>query len=278
MNKFWFFSYFVIIFSLSSCGVPKVDYNKLQHENEELKLEIETLRNDLDEYINGAERTFILIKKAFGESNFAEAKEKLSLLEKYHPEEMEGIEIKKIIRQIETKEKEERLRKEEEEKERIRLENLKNTGIWKVTYYVDNFGEPTKDGYIRNTNLINGTFSNTATQNSPLNVQFLINNSSNIDIMLFEYAGNNPVKAYSKETYTVQVQDKDGNRNSLSATNYSDRLSFGESASRIIHKALMKGGSLKFRIVEDETTTTQYQFDIINADWYENAYRLLTGQ
>ncbi|AEE16559.1 hypothetical protein [Treponema brennaborense] len=278
MNAVKIIEFFIVALFLSSCGVPKTDYEKLQHENEALKSEIQTLRNDLDEYINGAARTSALIKKAFEESNFTDAKEKLALLEKYHPEEMEKPEIIRISRQIDAKEKEEALRKEAEEKERIRLENLNNTGIWQVTHYVDNFGEPTKDGYIRNTNLISGTFSNTATQNSPLDVRFLINSSSDIDIMLFEYAGNNPVKAYSKETYSVQIQDKDGKRNSLSATNYSDRLSFGESASRIIHNALMKGGSLKFRIIEDDTPTTQYQFDIVNADWYENAYRILTGK
>ena len=37
----------------------------------------------------------------------------------------------------------------------------------------------------------------------------------------------------------------------------------------------MKGGSLKFRITEDDTPTTQYNFNIKKADWYENAYRKL---
>lgn len=93
--------------------------------------------------------------------------------------------------------------------------------------------------------------------------------------MLFEYAGNNPVKAYSEQFYWVDIKDKDGERNGLTATNYSDRLSFGERDSRIIHNALLKGGSLKFIIGR---SMIKYQFEISNADWYENAYRLLTGK
>ena len=165
--------------------------------------------------------------------------------------------------------------KEAEEKERIRLENINNTGIWTVQYYVDDFGEPTKEGYIRNTNLISGTFSNTATQNSALNVKFLITNSNDISIMLYEYAGNNPVKAYSSESYQVLIQDKDGNRLKLRATNYSDRLNFDKTTSKKVHNVLMKGGNIKFKIYESDTPTTEYDFTINNSDWYENAFAKL---
>jgi hypothetical protein len=161
------------------------------------------------------------------------------------------------------------------EKERIRLENLNNTGMWTVGYYVDDFGEATKQGYIRNTNLISGTFSNTATQNSDLNAKFLISNSSDISIMLYEYAGNNPIKAYSSTSYQILIQDKDGKRLKLTATNYSDRLSFDKTASRQVHTLLMKGGTIKFKIYEIDTPTTEYDFTIQNADWYDNAYKKL---
>ena len=134
--------------------------------------------------------------------------------------------------------------------------------MWAVRYYVDDFGEPTKQVYIRNTNLIRGTFSNSATQDSKLDITFLITNSSNISIQLYEYAGNNPVKAYSAESYSVQIQDNDGDRLSLSAINYSERLSFDKIASRKIHKTLMKGGSIKFRITDDDTPTIKYKFTI----------------
>lgn len=93
--------------------------------------------------------------------------------------------------------------------------------------------------------------------------------------MLYEYAGNNPVKAYSSEKYQVLIQDKDGKRLKIIATNWSDRLNFDKTASRQVHNILMKGGEIKFKIYEIDTPTTEYNFTISKADWYENAYRKL---
>lgn len=148
--------------------------------------------------------------------------------------------------------------------------------MWSVNFYVDDFGEPTKTGYITNTSRIRGVFSNSATQDSKLDVRFLISNSSDISIKLFEYAGNNPVKGYSRDNYKILMQDKDGKRYTLYAKNYSDRLSCDSSDSKKIHKALMKGGNIKFRIVDVNRPTTEYSFSTGNAEWYNNAYRKLS--
>ena len=262
-----FFLIFSIALILQSC-VSKSQYEELKEENEKLKAELEECKF-------GAERIIAAVEKAYNEKNYSLARENIDLLYSKHPESPKNAEFKILLTTIEKKELEEKQRKETEEKERIRLANLNNTGIWNVQYYVDEFGEPSKQGYITNTLLIRGTFSNTATQDSELDVRFLITNSSDISIKLFEYAGNNPVKAYSPESYTVLVQDKDGNRLKLTAVNYSDRLSFDKTASRKIHNALMKGSTLIFRITENDTPTTQYNFTIRNSDWYENAYRKL---
>ena len=95
--------------------------------------------------------------------------------------------------------------------------------------------------------------------------------------MLYEYAGNNPVKSSAQmwTGYQVLMQDKDGKRFELKARNFSDRLTFNKTDSRKVHKALMKGGIVKFRIREIGRWTTQYEFNIQKADWYENAYRKL---
>ena len=37
----------------------------------------------------------------------------------------------------------------------------------------------------------------------------------------------------------------------------------------------MKGGKIEFRIKENDTPTTQYNFSIMNAEYYVNAYRKL---
>ena len=71
------------------------------------------------------------------------------------------------------------------------------------------------------------------------------------------------------------MQDNEGNRYSLRADNYSDRLSFDEDDSLIIHNALLKGGTLKFSISEVKNNITEYKFNIEDANWYENAYKQL---
>jgi hypothetical protein len=258
----------IITLIITSCGIPQDEYNRLQTENEKLKKE-------LDECQNGEERLIAIVEKSYLEKDYVLARQSIEKLNEKHPHSLKINEFKKLLEKIEKAEIAEQLKKEAEEKERIRLENINNTGIWSINYYVDEFGEKTKSGYITNTNLIQGSFSNTATQDSKLDVRFLITNSSDISFKLFEYAGNNPVKAYATTNYTVLVQDKDGNRLKLKAINYSDRLSFDKTASRQVHNAIMKGGTLKFRIVEDNTPTTIYEFSIQNADWYENAYRKL---
>jgi hypothetical protein len=268
MKSYFIFLLLLFIYSCSD-GPSKSEFEKLKSENERLK-------SELDDCKNGAEKIIAYVEKAYKENNFLEAKRNIDLLYQNHPESPKNKEFKELLTEIEKKIAIEEKLKEEAEKERIRLANINNTGIWSVNYYVDDFGEPTKDAYIRNTNLLRGTFSNTATQNSALNVKILITNSSDIDIMLYEYAGNNPVKAYSSEAYKVLIQDKDGTRYQIRATNWSDRLSFDKTDSRKVHSVLMKGGTVKFKIYESETPTTEYEFTITNADWYENAYRKLS--
>lgn len=174
------------------------------------------------------------------------------------------------------------IEKKKEEFESNRPKNLKNTGIWSVKNYVDDFGEITDSKYISTQNKIIGNFSNTATQNAKLGVSLLIeanyshgeeyNNSPSIFIFLYEYGRNNPVKSTRKDTYRVKLQDQDGERFDLSAVNTYDRLVFSEGDSKIIHNALIKGGLLKFVITEIETPTTKYYFEINNAEFYLNAY------
>ena len=257
-----------ILTVVSSCGVPQADYDKLKSENEKIKAE-------LNECKFGADKLIASVEKAYSEKRYSEAKKDIANLANKHPESPKNKKFSDLLKKIEQEQSIENAKKEAEEKEKNRLANISNTGMWSVGHYVDEFGEPTKEGYISNTDYIEGTFSNTATQNSNLNVTFLITNSSKISFQLFEYAKNNPVKAYSTDTYKVMIQDKDGKRYNLIAENYSDRISFNSYSSKQVHSILLKGGSIKFKVIENETPTTQYEFTISNADWYENAYTKL---
>ena len=259
--------YLIILFIIVARCVPQSDYDELSAENERLKTE-------LDDCMNGAERLIAAVEKAYAEKDYSLAKENIKALSELHPQSPKNAEFQALLKSIEKRELAEKKKAEAEEKERVKLANLNNTGMWLIGHYVDDFGEPTKQAYIRNRNLIRGTFSNTATQDSELDVKFLISNSNDISIQLYEYAGNNPVKAYSSYSYKVLIQDKDGKRYNLRATNYSERLSFDKSASWQVHSVLMKGGTVKFKIVESDTPTTIYEFTIQNADYYENAHRM----
>lgn len=265
----------VIMTIISSCGVSQSDYDKISSENKNLKTENERLSSELDEFKNGAEVIIANVEKAYLAKDYLNARLLINKLYEKHPESPKNTEFKELLSKIEKEEAVEKQKKEAEEKEKRRLANLNNTGMWSVNHYVDEFGEPTKQAYITNTSSIMGTFSNSATQNSALKVDFLITNSSKISFQLYEYAGNNPVKAYSADSYRVQIQDKDGNRLKLTATNYADRLTFDRSSSIKVHNVFMKGGSVKFNIYEIETPTTEYNFTIQNSDWYENAYARL---
>jgi hypothetical protein len=269
----------ILLAIVSGCGVSQSEYDELKKENERLKVE-------LDEYRFGEERLIAIVEKAYNEGNYQLARQNIEQLASRHSESNKNTEFEKLIVSIEKEELKEKLRKEAEDREKTRLANLNNTGMWTIRYYVDDFGEPTKDGYISNTDLISGTFSNTATQNSELTVRFLIADSTDISIKLFEYAGNNPVKKiHSLDRYTVLVQDRDGTRLTLRALNSGDRLylpgysfrknsRFDEPPAPKLHESLMKGGTLKFRISKDKSQN-EYSFTIQNSDWYENAYRKL---
>lgn len=262
---------FLFLFALTlvvGCGVSRSDYNALKSENEKLKVE-------LDEYQNGEKRLIALVEKTYSEKDYTQAKHNIGLLSTKHPTSLKNAEFKTLLKTIERLELEQKKQKEAEEKEKIRLANQNNTGIWEIDYYIDEFGDKTKVGYINNRELIKGSFSNSATQDSPLDVKFLISNPKDISIKLFEYAGNNPVKAISSENYLVKIKDSEGTKYMLTAVNVSDRLSFNELDSRKIHTVLMKGGRIQFWIEDTNNSTCQYKFIIDKADWYGNAYHKL---
>lgn len=290
-SKIILLSWILVLF-ISSCGVSQSEYERLKVENARLVVELEECKF-------GEQKLVSSIENAYANKDYNRVKINFALLTKTHPESQKIAEFTKLIAKIdkeifalEKKKKEEQLKLEKEKernrlaeqkkkdaakKEKTRLAKLNDIGVWDIRYYVDDFGEPTKSGYITTKNNIKGYFSNTATQDSKLNVRFLITDRKNISFKLFEYAGNNPVKSYSTDTYLVQVQDKDGSRFKLEANNYSDRLSFDKLDSETLHKILVKGGSIKFRIIEKKTPTTQYKFSLDNADGYENARRKLFG-
>ena len=135
--------------------------------------------------------------------------------------------------------------------------------FWEYDSFVDEFGDATNEGFLYNSEVINGSFSNSATDDSKLYVNFLISDDGSIAIQLHEYRNPNLVKAYSKDYYSVKIKDEDGEIHSLSAfmRKNSDRIEFKNN--KKLHNLLLTGKSLTFSIKEKDSLTS-YKFKLEN--------------
>ena len=156
-------------------------------------------------------------------------------------------------------------------------EEKKESNIWFSSHYVDEFGEPTPEGYISNVDYIKGFMSNTATTNSKLNVKFLITSEKDFSIQLYEYAGTTPIKIYGRynESYNVLIKAGD-TKIKMDGTNYADRISFDEKNSKKIHNLLLKHEKLSFLITEQKNRSSKYTFTIDNTNDYIGTYNKFT--
>lgn len=265
----------VLVLTLLGCGIDKSEYNKVVAERDSLLSCLNTLEQEIDDLKNGEQRIIGLIENSLESENYINAEMNINALSSKHPESLKNSYYKKVLSSISSKIEKQKQSIEKHIQDSIKLANINNLGIWIINYFVDDFGQPTNNGYITTEKAIYGRFSNTATENSRLRVEFIIANKERVAIQLYEYDSNNPVKGY-RDRYNVLVQDKDGNQYKLRAHNYdSDRLTFSDSEK--MHNILLSGGNIKIKIIDSERNTTQYNFEIEDADWYENAYIKLHG-
>ena len=150
-------------------------------------------------------------------------------------------------------------------------------GIFEVGYYVDEFDQPTNEGYVSNTTLIGGTFSNSATTDSQLLVKVLVD-SENITFFLYEY-GRSQVKNNSSryvDEYKITMKTADGTKHSMTGTVYcgGDRLHIDQRYEEKVLEALKSGENVSFYIVESEYTTTTYLFTVPTSDFAEEYAKL----
>lgn len=146
--------------------------------------------------------------------------------------------------------------------------NNKEFGIWKTSYYIDDFGEPTKEGFVGT--LCEGTFSNSATTNSDLGVKFLID-KSNIRIQLYEYNRNHPIKG--EGFLEFKAKRNDGEMFDFKTYNF-------ESGDNIVEKQyykklisfLQKGGEIKFIAQTSSSySLSKYKFVLTDSSYLEEA-------
>jgi hypothetical protein len=152
-------------------------------------------------------------------------------------------------------------------------------GIWVIKNYVDEFETKTDKKYITTESNILGTFSNSATENSELEVRLLIDNSEKVAIKLFEYAGKNPVKAGIEEGYKIKVKPPNSEAVVLIGRNSSDRLELDKSDSKKLTTILCDGGKIQFYIIDiTEYAHSSYRFEIDNADGFDKILAALQNK
>ncbi len=146
--------------------------------------------------------------------------------------------------------------------------------VWKSSFYVDEFNNPTNEAYMRNADVFVGTFSNSATTNSKLYALILID-AEDIAIKLWEY-GSHEVNAYSTTYYDITLLDDNGNKHYTNGTMYKngDRIHFEDWT---FVSLLQQNQKLKLYIVEDSKYgyNSTYLFEVENGNFntaYSNFY------
>lgn len=261
------------VMTLSFVGcVSNSKYEELYQQHVTLQQENKDLLIKLDKLENGEERIVNLIRNSYDSKKYIKTNDLISTLKKEHPESPFLRTISKQYPNLPKQIKAEQDNIEKVRRDSIRLANINNLGIWSVGHYVDDFGEPTKEGYISAT--VFGTFSNSATTDSNLRVEFLIDKNS-IRIQLYEYAGNHPVKGEGIIDYVAL--DSNGKRWKFKTNNGDNGnnsvCDFSDSSYEKVKKLLLSGGRIKFIATADRYgSPSEYKFTIKNADFLENAF------
>jgi|TergutMp193P3_1026864.scaffolds.fasta_scaffold102339_2 hypothetical protein len=159
-------------------------------------------------------------------------------------------------------------------------------GIWTISNVLDEFGDPTGNNYITTKNPITGVYSDAGHSDSPLRVVIKITRRERFNtLFLIPYLRRDNVPGIpfsSRREYRVAIRDKDGE--TIRTRVYYDReengFRFGNALYEnftLFHNILLKGGTVRIRIETDEREPNHesYSFDIINADYYNNAYNIL---
>tara|TARA_B110000261_G_scaffold19121_1_gene19147 strand:+ start:119 stop:676 length:558 start_codon:yes stop_codon:yes gene_type:complete len=146
-----------------------------------------------------------------------------------------------------------------------------DVGNWGKSFYVDDFGDETNNGFITQT--VYGKFSNSATENSRLRVRIFINNANVMEntpwFRLYEYDGRNPIKGvYSRNTMSCRIKDKNDEifRFSLDqgqGENYMYMSNSGKWNKRTISRLkeiIVNEGLANFVCIDDNTSSSKYMF------------------
>jgi hypothetical protein len=142
-------------------------------------------------------------------------------------------------------------------------ENIENGDNWQVAYFVDDFGEPTKEKYLRYKKRIKGHFSNIAASHENSFIGFIIESDRKVCIQLYEYNLASSVKSYSNEKYGIKMRGFDNRNIELSGLLISDRIVLDDKNSKKFCEFLEAGGEVKLVFVnKSDDGMSKYYFTI----------------
>lgn len=155
-------------------------------------------------------------------------------------------------------------------------ETAQDTGIWTVRAYIDEFNLPTDEYYITNETAFTGTFSNSATTNSPLAAYLFCEQYDGNDMLrirLLEYGSSRVNNPYSSTRYyDITVMDADGVRYYTEGSMYSGSYDVYVLDEQLVLDALKKGGTVRLAITESDDPLTKYIITIDDASGFSAAY------
>lgn len=142
------------------------------------------------------------------------------------------------------------------------LEQIKSDTKWETKFYVDDFDDPTEQGYITRT-ISGGAFSNSATTNANLTVKLLVEEDV-FDIILLEYDSQKVKNSSSRpDKYKVRIKNGD-TKYEYDAENYGDRITFNKKDANEIIQLVQNSEKLKFVIIEiSDYTKSTYKFSLL---------------
>lgn len=153
------------------------------------------------------------------------------------------------------------------------ISDIPSESIWTTEYFVDDFGDPTNDGYINT--FLEGKFSNSATTNSSLGVRFIIT-YENVSIKLYEYNRNHAVSGeIATKSYDIALKHNGKRVKDFYGNNYNDRVSLEKKDSKRLISLFKEGGNFNFKIEEvGRYTSSIYKFEMpntsgFNEEWYK---------
>ena len=162
--------------------------------------------------------------------------------------------------------------------EYVQTENkAKETSLYKIKYFVDEFGDPTNEGYISQITPAEGTFSNSATRNSDMLWYFIIAPQETAFI-IYEYGWSLVSGASSYPTrYEISAKVADGTVYTYKANNYSDRISISPNEEAAFIDLLCANSSVKIVIKEiSDYSNTSYNLGTVDCTGLAGLYTELT--